>query len=247
MEGAAGHYMGLMAQFEMYGGLAYRPGRSSVSVPRWGTVAHELGHNMSLGHAPCGGPDQVDPAFPYPNGSTGAWGFDFRHGGQLMPPSSNDIMSYCRGQRWISDYHFTRALEYRARDEGAAFDDTLRPLRAVPCCSGAAWIRTACRSWNPRSWSRRRPRYPEPAASIASLAVPTMVGNSSPSPSTCLRWPTVTADRASPSRSPCNQPGQEISPESRCRGLAARPRWTGTPTVPWRSAAIRGPARCAQS
>lgn len=122
MEGAAGYYMGLMARFEMYGGLAYRPGRSSVSVPQWGTVAHELGHNMSLGHAPCGDPAQVDPAFPYPNGSTGAWGYDFRHGGQLIPPTSNDIMSYCFGQRWISDYHFTRALEYRARDEGTAFD-----------------------------------------------------------------------------------------------------------------------------
>lgn len=103
MEGAAGHYMGLMAQFEMYGGLAYRPGRASVAVPQSGTVAHELGHNMSLAHAPCGDPAQVDPAFPYADGSIGAWGYDFRHGGRLVPPTSSDLMSYCLNQRWISD------------------------------------------------------------------------------------------------------------------------------------------------
>ena len=120
MEGGGGHYMGLMAQFEMYGGLAYRPGRSSVAVPQWGTVAHELGHNISLAHAPCGDPAQVDPAFPYPDGSTGAWGYDFRGAGRLVPPTASDLMSYCFNQRWISDYHFTRALEFRIRDESPA-------------------------------------------------------------------------------------------------------------------------------
>ena len=121
MEGAGGHYMGLMAQFEMYGGLAYRPGRASVSVPQWGTVAHELGHNVNLAHAPCGDPSQVDPAFPHPDGSIGAWGYDFQGGGRLVPPTSNDLMSYCFSRRWISDYHFKRALEYRVLDEGSPF------------------------------------------------------------------------------------------------------------------------------
>ena len=64
MEGGVGHYMGLMARFAMYGGLAYRPGRSSVSVPQWGTVAHELGHNMSLGHAPAETRTRWIPRFP---------------------------------------------------------------------------------------------------------------------------------------------------------------------------------------
>ena len=120
MEGGAGHYMGLMARFEMYGGLAHRPGRSSVAVPQWGTVAHELGHNISLAHAPCGDPAQVDPGFPYPDGSTGAWGYDFRGAGRLVPPTASDLMSYCFNQRWISDYHFTRALEFRILDESPA-------------------------------------------------------------------------------------------------------------------------------
>ena len=120
MEGRAGYYMGLMAQFEMYGGVAFRPGRSSVAVPVWGTVAHELGHNMSLGHAPCGNPAQLDPAFPYADGSIGAWGYDFRGGGRLVPPTASDLMSYCFNQRWISDYHFGKALAFRILNDGVA-------------------------------------------------------------------------------------------------------------------------------
>ena len=137
MEGASGHYMGLMAQFEMYGGLAYRPGRASVAVPKWGTVAHELGHNVNLAHAPCGDPAQVDPAFPYRDGSTGAWGYDMRYGGRLVPPTSNDIMSYCFSQRWISDYHFTRALDFRILNEGAAFQGVSVPARSLLLWGGA--------------------------------------------------------------------------------------------------------------
>lgn len=120
LEGGAGYYMGLMAQFEMYGGVAFRPGRSSVAVPVWGTVAHELGHNMSLGHAPCGDPAQLDPAFPYADGSIGAWGYDFQGGGRLVPPTASDLMSYCFNQRWISDYHFGKALAFRVLNDGAA-------------------------------------------------------------------------------------------------------------------------------
>ena len=139
MEGAGGHYMGLMAQFEMYGGLAYRPGRASVSVPQWGTVAHELGHNANLAHAPCGDPSQVDPAFPQPDGSTGAWGYDFQGGGRLVPPTSNDLMSYCFSRRWISDYHFKRALEYRVLDEGSPFSAGVPvPARSLLLWGGVA-------------------------------------------------------------------------------------------------------------
>ena len=79
-------------------------------------MAHELGHNMSLRHAPCGNPNRVDSSFPYPNGSTGAWGYDFRDGGGLVHPSTPDLMSYCHPRR-ISDYHFANALRFRLFDE----------------------------------------------------------------------------------------------------------------------------------
>ena len=116
MEGGSGHYMGIMARFEEQGGRAYLPGRISVSVPNPTTIAHELGHNMSLQHAPCGNADNPDPSFPYAGGRIGAWGFDPRQGGTLMSPALFDLMSYCN-PRWISDYHFTNAIAFRLRDE----------------------------------------------------------------------------------------------------------------------------------
>ena len=119
MEGGTGHYMGTMAgSVTGASGLAFAPGRSSFAVPNWWTMAHELGHNMRLYHAPCGLGDP-DPSFPYPDGSIGRWGYDFRDGGALVEPSTADLMSYC-SPRWISDFHFINALRFRLRDEGGA-------------------------------------------------------------------------------------------------------------------------------
>ena len=41
-------------------------------------------HNLSLPHAPCGNAGGPGPSFPKANGSIGAWGNDFREGGQLV-------------------------------------------------------------------------------------------------------------------------------------------------------------------
>ncbi|MCY3778235.1 MAG: M66 family metalloprotease, partial [Candidatus Aminicenantes bacterium] len=92
------------------------PGKSSVSVPEGLTIAHELGHNLNLQHAPCGDPDDVDRSFPQPDGSIGAWGYDLQVD-ELVPPTDFDLMSYC-GPQWISDYHFIKALRYRSRTAG---------------------------------------------------------------------------------------------------------------------------------
>ncbi len=116
MEGGTGHYKGMMGRPVTYaGGVAYRPGRSSFSQPWPGTIAHELGHNLSLRHAPCGGAAGPDPSYPYPDGSIGAWGYDFNDGGQLVDPRTYELMSYC-GPDWISDYYFTSALRFRLDD-----------------------------------------------------------------------------------------------------------------------------------
>ena len=37
----------------------------------------------------------IDPSFPYPDGRTGAWGYDFDTG-ELVSPARPDVMSYCR-------------------------------------------------------------------------------------------------------------------------------------------------------
>ena len=123
MEGGTGHYMGMMHRHSLAGstvGLAGRPGRESFSRVDAGTMAHELGHNFSLGHATrCDGGFDSDPSYPYPSGFTGSWGFDFRNG-TLVPPTAWDLMAPggCR-PRLIGDYSFTNALRYRLYDEGA--------------------------------------------------------------------------------------------------------------------------------
>ena len=121
MEGGSDHYMGTISSpgnVLRPRGLAVRPGRISISSLDATTMAHELGHNMSLHHAPCGGAGGPDPAFPSPDGSTGAWGYDFRYGGALATPGRPDLMSYCF-PAGISDYHFANALRFRLFDEGS--------------------------------------------------------------------------------------------------------------------------------
>ncbi len=113
LEGGRGHYLGTMAgPVTGPSGAAFLPGRAGFSVPLPGTIAHELGHNLGLRHAPCGGAGNPDPSFPHPDGSTGAWGYDFARG-QLVRPTTPDLMSYCGPPDGISDYHFANALRYR--------------------------------------------------------------------------------------------------------------------------------------
>ena len=116
MEGGAGHYMGMMAPPKTGpSGIARLPGRSSFAGAGSFVIAHELGHNLNLYHAPCGSAGGPDPSFPYSDGSIGAWGYDFRDGGRLVPPSATDLMAYC-DDKWISDYSFTNALRFRLSD-----------------------------------------------------------------------------------------------------------------------------------
>ena len=119
LEGGVGHYKGMMSGVVTgAGGVAYLGGRSSFSRPSSYIIAHELGHNMSLSHAPCGGAAGPDPSFPYANGAIGAWGYDISRN-RLVPTTRKDHMSYC-GPTWTSDYHFTNALGHRLADEGAS-------------------------------------------------------------------------------------------------------------------------------
>lgn len=120
IEGGDGYYMALMPNaLGGIAGIAFLAGTDSVSITDSAIIAHELGHNLSLFHAPCGGPSGVDRSYPYSDGTLGNWGFDFRDGGTMVQPSTFDLMSYCRPV-WISDYHFSNALRYRlflAREE----------------------------------------------------------------------------------------------------------------------------------
>ena len=117
MEGARGYYMGI---FRSVGGsdlqgIAHLPGNTSQSILDGNVIAHELGHNLNLIHAPGCGAGGPDPEYPYENGAIGAWGYDFVNE-TLVSAATSDLMTYCRPQ-WISDYSFTRALAHRGQVE----------------------------------------------------------------------------------------------------------------------------------
>ena len=114
VEGETGYHMGI---FRLAGpksglaGIAYTPGYLSLSILDPYVIAHELGHNLSLLHSPCGGPLGIDPYYPYEDGSIGVSGYDMM-GESLVSSQTSDLMSYCHPQ-WISDYSFSRALSHR--------------------------------------------------------------------------------------------------------------------------------------
>ncbi len=118
LEGAKGYYMGIFRNSGKHGlqGIAKMSGYTSQSVLDEQVIAHELGHNLSLAHAPgCDrDPPQTDPEYPYENGAIGTWGYDFVNR-SLVPPTIPDLMTYCQSPHWISDYFFTKALAHRSR------------------------------------------------------------------------------------------------------------------------------------
>ncbi|WP_420633356.1 Ig-like domain-containing protein [Candidatus Palauibacter sp.] len=111
MEGGTGYWMGTMTEPSVSAGLAQLGGPVSFAIPDRKAIVHELGHNMGLDHAPCGGAGGSDPAFPHAGGVSGAWGYDFERRA-LVSPETPDLMGYCN-PNWISDYFFTNATQFR--------------------------------------------------------------------------------------------------------------------------------------
>ena len=118
VEGGDGYFMGFFGHIRagVIGEASYIGGRSFVSLAHAGVVAHELGHAMNLRHTSCGVRGD-DPNYPWRDGRTGSWGYDFARAA-LVPPEATDVMGYC-GQQWISGYHFSVALDHRLRTEAA--------------------------------------------------------------------------------------------------------------------------------
>ena len=125
-DGRGGHYMGILSGG---GGHAFQTTALTLSGLAADNIAHELGHNMSLLHAPCGDPLSWDHAYPYPEGNVGAWGYDFLNG-ELVSPDTPDLMTYCGPPDWISDYNFSKAIRYRQTE------DYMK--RIAPASSGVA-------------------------------------------------------------------------------------------------------------
>jgi Peptidase M66 len=128
------YYMGFMPK-RTFGlaGLGYRPGNASLTFdvptsPRsvLETLTHELGHNFSLPHAPCGGPARPDPDYPYPNAQLGEpgryiWGYNAATKTFTDPRRTDihDIMSYCDGDTF-SDYNYRKMQVFLTPSDRAA-------------------------------------------------------------------------------------------------------------------------------
>ncbi|HJV23626.1 MAG TPA: IPT/TIG domain-containing protein [Holophagaceae bacterium] len=122
------YYYGVVATTYSGGvaGLGYVPGHAAIGWDkggsRAGVLAHEVGHNFSRPHSPCGGVTDADPGYPttgnYVGGGIGVTGWDtYAASGNLKaatnPATYTDIMGYC-GNQWVSDYCYKLVLAYRA-------------------------------------------------------------------------------------------------------------------------------------
>jgi hypothetical protein len=122
-EGTGRHYYGVVRLDYGAGiaGIGYIgfPTAMGYDIPsdRARVVAHELGHNWARLHAPCGGPSDVDPRYPYAGGAIGVYGINMRDE-VLFPPDRSDIMGYC-GNPWVSDYTYQAVLAWLAAAESA--------------------------------------------------------------------------------------------------------------------------------
>jgi hypothetical protein len=119
-------YYGLIPMKNSYGGtwwyggtiglgwVGYRAAIGLTNYDQYGidggdTAAHEIGHNFGRWHSPCGNPGNVDPSYPYSNGTIGEFGFKVSNF-KVIPNSRYDIMSYC-DPMWVSDYTYKGLLE----------------------------------------------------------------------------------------------------------------------------------------
>ncbi len=117
-EGRRGYYYGATHQpAEGLSGVAYLRVPYSIGVNQNDTHTHEVGHNASLRHAPCGNPRGPDPNYPYSRGDIGVWGYDFFRKVLKHPRQFKDVMTYCNPV-WISDYFFDRATGHRLGSDG---------------------------------------------------------------------------------------------------------------------------------
>jgi len=147
LEGNGKHYYGLVPSPGFTGGtsgLAYQNGSTNTGGGAWlaaigldsvalaanrfganawlDTMTHEVGHNMSLGHAPCGSPPDAETDFPYSGGGLGPYPvheFDSDRNGTAGPETvyfpatsiAHDVMGYCDGE-WFSDYNYSRVQTF---------------------------------------------------------------------------------------------------------------------------------------
>jgi hypothetical protein len=83
-------------------------------------MAQEIAHNYGRRHINCGGPDNIDTAYPYPPcqianvGANSYYGFDPVSLRPIAPNAASDFMTYSDPQ-WVSDYTWRGLISNFAR------------------------------------------------------------------------------------------------------------------------------------
>jgi Peptidase M66 len=139
------HYYGFIPKRSFgLAGLGFRPGVAAVGFDLPDrpaavieTMMHELGHNFSLPHAPCGGPAGPDPQYPYANAQLGAgnryiWFYNIETQAFVDPRPTNrhDIMSYCDGDTF-SDYNYRKMQLFLNPGDRSEVDSAAAAMRAA--------------------------------------------------------------------------------------------------------------------
>jgi hypothetical protein len=114
-----GYVNGVRDNFPNMSSLGWDSSRSSWTR----TMIHELGHNFSREHAPCGNVANADPSYPYSGGAMGTAPLFNSETDVILAPGAGstqyDVMGYCSGA-WFSDYNLSfvqQFLEYQ-RSQG---------------------------------------------------------------------------------------------------------------------------------
>ena len=158
--GVGTYFMGLASNIpRSVGGLAYIPGKATLSLPDAQLIAHELMHNFSLRHAPCF-KDDIDDGYPRTRGTIGSVGYDFRTG-SAVSANTFDLMGNIETclPVWISGYHFRKALRFRLTTDAVstAHAAPRRPGRSATAAPGLPGQVLSSSPTNLLVWGGRAP------------------------------------------------------------------------------------------